>query len=215
MFQHYFADVSNAILDGSDALMLSGETANGPYFEAAVTIMAKTCCEAEAIRNHDALYQAVINTIMKETGRLSVGEALASSAVKTSIDIDAAVIVVMSETGKMANYVAKFRPKVPILCLTPNLTAARQASGLMLGMHTIWVDSLRNGQELIGEITYELLQSGVATGSKAVLISGRLAGLGEEVQVVTLSDGIKPERSHIMEGGGFFFKRGLLLSYSE
>lgn len=49
------SDVANAVYDGTDAVMLSGETANGPYFEAAVTVMARTCCEAEQSRNKNML----------------------------------------------------------------------------------------------------------------------------------------------------------------
>ena len=76
---------------------------------------------------------------------------MASSAVKTAIDIQAKLILIMSEHGKMASYVSKFRPGVGALMLTPNLTVARQASGLMLGMHTIQVDSLEKWEELIEE----------------------------------------------------------------
>merc|ERR1711915_704076 len=59
------SDVANAVLDGTDCVMLSGETANGEHFEAAITIMARTCIEAEQSVNYDSLYQAVRNSTLK------------------------------------------------------------------------------------------------------------------------------------------------------
>ena len=71
--------------------------------------MAKTVANAEQSRNYNVLFQSVRNSIVKTYGGLSVGESVASSAVKTSIDMGARLIVILSESGKMANYVAKFR----------------------------------------------------------------------------------------------------------
>eukprot|EP00953_Heterococcus_sp_UTEX-ZZ885_P015862 8935-Heterococcus_DN1.PRE.1 len=84
--------VANAVLDGTDCVMLSGETANGDYPEDAVKIMARICCEAENSLNNDALYQAVRNTVIAEQGVMDGPESVGSSAVKTAIDTNATMI---------------------------------------------------------------------------------------------------------------------------
>lgn len=151
---------------------------------------------------------------MDQYGDLSVGESLASSAVKTSIDVKAKLIMVMSDSGRMAGYVAKFRPGVSVLCLTTNVRAARQASGLLLGMHTILVDSLEKTDELIEEVNSELVSAGmVKVGDPMVVISGRMSGMKEQMRVVTVDKG--KSYGHIRSGGGFYFNRKLLLSYSS
>jgi pyruvate kinase len=208
------SDVANAVYDGTDAVMLSGETANGPHFEKAVLVMARTCCEAESSRNYNLLFQSVRNSIVIARGGLSTGESMASSAVKSALDIEAKLIVVMSETGKMGNYVAKFRPGLSVLCMTPNETAARQASGLLLGMHTVVVDSLEKSEELVEELNYELVQSNfLKPGDKMVVIAGRMAGMKEQLRIVTLDEG--KSYGHIVSGTSFFFERTRLLDFND
>lgn len=93
------SDVANAVLDGTDAVMLSGETANGPYFEKAILVMSRTCAEAENSKNYNALYSAIRTSVMKRFSSLSSVESLASSAVKTAIDVGAVLIVVLRYVG--------------------------------------------------------------------------------------------------------------------
>lgn len=207
------SDVANAVYDGTDAVMLSGETANGPYFKQAVEVMARTCCEAERSRNYNVMYQAVRNSIVDRYGKLTIGESVASSAVKASIDVKAKLILVLSDTGKMANYVAKFRPGIRIMCLTPTITSARQASGLLLGMHTILVDSLNEPEELIDEVSYELVESGMMkVGDKMIVIGGRMSGFDEQLRIVPLTEG-HPHGHIVTDSDEFFYSRKMIVTY--
>lgn len=178
------SDVANAVLDGSDCVMLSGETANGPYFEQAVRVMARVCCEAENSRNYNALYMSVRTSVLEKFGHMSSGESLASSAVKTSIDVNASVIVVLSESGQTARYIAKFRPGHVVVCLTPNPVVARQAGGILKGVHSYIVDSLSNDVELSREVGYECVSAGIAkAGELMVVVSGTTFGHGQNNQI--------------------------------
>lgn len=192
--------------------MLSGESANSPYFEQAVHIMSRTVTNAEVSRNYNVLFQSIRNSIVHENGRLSVGESVASSAVKTAIDVQAKLIVILSDSGKLAGYVAKFRPAVSSLVLTPDLVVARQAHGLLLGMHSVHCDSLENANELIEETMYELTQSGMMQqGDKIVFIAGRAASMKERLIITMLNEGKSHGRFH--KDGGMFFNRGHILSF--
>ena len=159
---------------------------------------------------------SIKNSILQTYNGLSVGESIASSAVKTSIDIQAKLIAVFSDTGKMAAYVAKFRPGTPVICVTPNHVAARQASGLLSGVHTVVVDSLVDCNSLIEELNYELLQTGMLRmGDQVVVIAGRMSGMKEQLQVVTLAEG--KSHGHILRrsDSGFYFNRDLLLNFGS
>ncbi|CAB9498722.1 Pyruvate kinase [Seminavis robusta] len=206
------SDVANAVYDGTDVVMLSGETANGPYFEEAVKVMNKTCCEAESSRNYNLLYQSVRNSIIRQTGTLSVGESMSSSAVKTALDIHSKLIVVLSESGRMANYISKFRPSVSVLMMTPQETAARQASGLMAGLHSVAVHGLDKSEELLEELSHELLENGIAMeGDEIVVCGGRMAGLKEQVRVYKLAKGKK--HGHIINSHTFFFDAKMIFTF--
>lgn len=101
------------------------------------------------------------------------------------------------------------------MCVTPNATAARQASGLVLGMHTVLVDNLNNYKELIEEICYELTQSGILVeGDQMVVIAGRRSSMKEQLQVIDVFPG-KPHGRIGGTSGSFFFNRDMLLYYSK
>jgi pyruvate kinase len=106
------SDVANAVLDGTDAVMLSGESANGAYPIAAVTVMARTACEAERCVNYKQTYHDMKNWTKYPMG---TAEAIASSAVATCLDIKIDLIITLTDTGLIARLVAKYRPACPIL----------------------------------------------------------------------------------------------------
>ncbi|MCO5595315.1 hypothetical protein L7F22_049356 [Adiantum nelumboides] len=113
-------DVANAVLDGTDAVMLSGESAAGAYPELAVKTMAHICLEAEWSLDYNAIFKQVMNSVPLPMTPL---ESLASSAVRTANKVRASLIVVLTRGGTTAKLVAKYRPSVPILMVAvPELT---------------------------------------------------------------------------------------------
>lgn len=105
-------DVANAVIDGTDAVMLSGETAAGAHPVAAVDVMHRICSEAEAYLDYYALFRSIVERVPQP---MSTMESLCSSAVRTSQKVSAACLVVLSQTGNTARLVAKFRPSVPVI----------------------------------------------------------------------------------------------------
>jgi pyruvate kinase len=167
------SDVANAVLDGTDCVMLSGETANGEHPAAAVKIMAETCCEAESAINFNSLYQAVRNSTLNRYGHLSTSESIASSAVKTAIDINAKAIIVCSESGATAQQIAKFRSGRPTTVLTSSDQVARQAYGVLKGTKAQVLPSLSATDTVVTLAVEKFKEEGVAKpGDPIVVVHG-------------------------------------------
>nr|GEX27293.1 pyruvate kinase [Tanacetum cinerariifolium] len=105
-------DVTHAVLDGTDCVMLSGETAAGAYPEVAVQTMAKICMEAESTIDYSDAYKMIRANAPVPMSPL---ESLASSAVRTANTSRASLILVLTRGGSTTKLVAKYRPRVPIL----------------------------------------------------------------------------------------------------
>jgi len=168
-------DVANAVLDGTDAVMLSGETAGGEYPIEAVETMASICKEAEGAINYDKLYVAMRNTVnlSMNNAALDTPEAIASSAVKTSIDMGAKLIVVLTETGRTPRLVAKYRPSVPILVLTAHGSIARQCQGLLRGVEAQVLGSMIGTNSILFRAAEIGKQMGwVKAGDRLVAVHG-------------------------------------------
>jgi pyruvate kinase len=144
------SDVANAVLDGSDCVMLSGESANGAYPVAAVTVMARTCCEAERCIDYKQLYN---DMKMYTTAPLGTNEAIASSAVAAVMDLNLDLIVCLTDTGCIARLVSKYRAPVPILACSKhghvirNLNSTRGVFGHLIGNYKNQSEAIKGAVE--------------------------------------------------------------------
>eukprot|EP00591_Stephanopyxis_turris_P003401 CAMPEP_0195517394 /NCGR_PEP_ID=MMETSP0794_2-20130614/10659_1 /TAXON_ID=515487 /ORGANISM="Stephanopyxis turris, Strain CCMP 815" /LENGTH=151 /DNA_ID=CAMNT_0040646195 /DNA_START=17 /DNA_END=472 /DNA_ORIENTATION=- len=141
--------------------------------------MARTCCEAERAINHNGLYQAVRNSVLRKFGVLSTSESIASSAVKTAIDVKAKGIIVISESGKTAGEISKFRAGKPIVVLTTRLPTARQSFGWLRGVHTKLLPSIDQVETIVRETIDEFKAAGsVSAGEPIVIVHGTTEHVG-------------------------------------
>lgn len=115
------SDVANAIFDGTDAVMLSGETAAGLYPVEAVQTMARI-----AERTEEAIKDRLGERLRQANGTISVTDIISRSACTAASTLGAAAIVTPTESGHTARMVAKYRPYVPIIAVTPHDRVARR-----------------------------------------------------------------------------------------
>merc|ERR1719199_1255785 len=110
-------DVANSVLDGTDCVMLSGETAAGKFPVEAVKIMASICAEAEVIIDNRAVAAEMEAAVLEisQDGYMDELESIASSAASMATKIGATAVVCLAATGYAARLVAKYRPGVPIV----------------------------------------------------------------------------------------------------
>lgn len=118
------SDVGNAVTDGADCVMLSGETAKGSYPNEAVSEMHQTCLKAENTIAYVSHFEELCGLAVRP---VSVPESCAMSAVRASLDMNAGAIIVLSTSGDTARLVSKYRPVCPIFMVTRNATASRYA----------------------------------------------------------------------------------------
>ncbi|OLN96934.1 Pyruvate kinase [Colletotrichum chlorophyti] len=118
------SDVGNAITDGADCVMLSGETAKGAYPNEAVSEMHEACLKAENTIPYVAHFEEM-TTLVKRP--VSVVESCAMAAVRASLDLNAGGIIVLSTSGDSARLLSKYRPVCPIFMVTRSASASRYA----------------------------------------------------------------------------------------
>jgi pyruvate kinase len=162
------SDVANAVLDGTDAVMLSGETASGAYPLESLQMMARIVREVEASRGE--VWGERRPQRRSEATNFTV--AICEAAAQASAAVNARAIACFTETGSTARRLAKFRPPVPIIAFTPDPTFVRQLK-LVWGVQPHLIERSATTDAMILYADSALLDSGdVAAGDPVVITFG-------------------------------------------
>jgi pyruvate kinase len=148
------SDVANAIFDGTDAVMLSAETASGKYPRESVAIMARIVVEAE--RNVGDLGQA---RRRREHRSLSVAETICESIAHAAEDLPMGAIAIFTETGNTARMISKYRPKAPIYAFTHSVPVV-QRMNLYWGVHPVRCHQARSAEQMVSIAEQSLVRRG-------------------------------------------------------
>jgi pyruvate kinase len=180
------SDVANAVLDGADGMLLSGETAVGQFPTETVETMARIICEAEAYSHQPqpvesegaseslgdkAGHAAVAAVAGRPFEGSEIADAIARAAVFTAANLGVRQIVAFTRSGFTARLLSRYRPRAPILAFTPSREVARRVQ-ILWGTRPILVsDKQRSQKEIVKLVEHHLLASDlVVPGDKLILL---------------------------------------------
>ncbi|MDW3908579.1 pyruvate kinase [Staphylococcus saprophyticus] len=182
------SDVANAIYDGTDAVMLSGETAAGQYPEEAVKTMRNIAVSAEAAQDYKKLLSD--RTKLVET---SLVNAIGVSVAHTALNLNVKAIVAATESGSTARTISKYRPQSDIIAVTPNVETARQCA-LVWGIFPVVKEGRKTTDALLNNAVATavetervqngdliIITAGVPTGEKGTTNMMKLHLVGDEL----------------------------------
>ena len=164
------SDVANAILDGTDAVMLSGETAVGKYPVEAVRTMVRIAEHTEERMDLGHLRERP-----RSTEALKIAEAVSHATCSTARDLGAVAIMTPTVSGYTARMVAKYRPSVPIVAVTPSPRVLRQLT-LYWGVHPVLSERADTIDEMIASAVRTAVQNDLVHSGDIVVITGGTPG---------------------------------------
>lgn len=172
-------DVANAIFDGTDAIMLSGETAAGKYPVEAVKTMSNIALRTE----HSLDYKQMLST--KTIGKdITVTNAISHATCATAQDLGAAAIITATSSGYTARAVSKFRPNSPIIAATPKQDVMRKLS-LVWGVYTVLSDNTSSTDDVIDLSVQSALEKGyISDGDLIVITAGIPVGVAGSTNLI-------------------------------
>ncbi|NJR40217.1 MAG: pyruvate kinase [Leptolyngbyaceae cyanobacterium CSU_1_4] len=170
------SDVANAILDGTDAVMLSNETAVGKFPVQAVETMARIACRME----QDPIYKRKT----EDMGGRSIPNAISSAVGQIAEQLGAAAIMTLTKSGATARNVSKFRPNKSILAVTPHVDVARQLQ-LVWGVKPLLVLNLiSTGQTFQAALNVAQETGLLSQGDLVVMTAGTLQGVSGSTDLI-------------------------------
>jgi pyruvate kinase len=168
------SDVANAVLDGTDAVMLSGETAIGHDPPLAVATMARIVETAEANADYLA-WGGRLGKLQRASGLpegLAITGAVTNAAWQVAVDLGSSAIVCCTRTGRTARAIARFRPTCPLVAYSPDPAVQRRLA-LSWGVEPLAVDVYGSSDEMVWHAVERTVQHGIAQpGDTVVVIAG-------------------------------------------
>ena len=161
------SDIANAILDGTDAIMLSEETTLGSFPIEAVQVMTRVALEIEA--DFPERYAWVRSN---EKGEVGIADSITGSVVNTAHDVGAKLIFALTETGSTARMISRYRPEPFVIAISPNDKAIQQLA-LSWGVYPVKIPRVKTLEEAFKTVRAFCLKSKIATkGDKVVIAAG-------------------------------------------
>jgi pyruvate kinase len=179
-------DVANAIYDGTDAIMLSGETAMGKYPVEAVKMMARIAVLTENAMDYKGLVM-----VHREYNKVSTTNAICYSSCATAADLDAAAIVTVTSSGFTARMIAKFKPPCPVVAVALSKRVWRQLS-LVWGCYSTYYDKHVGDADVFKVACAQAEEAGFAKNGETIVITAGLpvgvAGSTNFIKVQVVGD---------------------------
>ncbi|MFD1786000.1 pyruvate kinase [Sphingomonas floccifaciens] len=158
------SDVATAVYDGADAIMLSAESAAGAWPVESVTMMDSIATSVELDPGHG---DRVHFTVTKPDP--TTADALAEAAKGIAVTVSAKAMVCFTSSGSTARRLARERPSVPILVLTPEIDTARKL-GLLWGVHAVHTRDVDSFEEMVGKAKRMALRHGIAGAGDSIIV---------------------------------------------
>lgn len=173
------SDIANAIMDGTDAIMLSGETAAGKYPIEAVKMMNKIAVYTEQNLNYEKLFLT-----KGMSTNISSTNAISHATVQVAQELHAAAILTVSASGYTPRMISKYRPNAPIICVTPYQKTRRRVQ-LLRGVKTILGHFCKNSDEMVGNGVDSAVAAGaVKEGDLVVITAGVPVGISGTTNMI-------------------------------